>query len=250
MFKDLRKIDYIIFGGLILLGVAIWKIMQNMNAQSTMILTLMDKVGLKPLLHNNDKRKFSSASSESDNTNEPNNNDEEQKIIDEMKEISDLIKKGEELTEEQIEFYQTYYDILAEDFKLKPLGSEKEEEGEKENNSDDKNSKDGEDNPKQKKSSVRVSSEHKEQIVMDDFKTHEMPKMVGEVASVLSLITNTNQPVGNTYNFLAKLLKDKKLLTYETKVKNKPRVYYGLPHWFEINGKKLKAEYLKKIKLN
>ena len=110
------------------------------------------------------------------------------------------------------------------------------------------NSKAPEDKPEQKKSTVRVSSEHKEQIVMDDFKTHEMPKMVGEVASVLSLITNTNQPVGNTYNFLAKLLKDKKLLTYETKVKNKPRVYYGLPHWFEVNGKKLKAEFLKKLK--
>lgn len=167
----------------------------------------------------------------------PNQIEEEKgfSIQEEMTRIALEIKKdGAEVTQEEIDFYQQYFpafkehlqaehqiDFHVQQVKIKPV-------------------------VEKQKTTEALDEAGKKHLVLTMF-TDGVPKYLAQLAQMIAKETGLSVSSGNTAKLMDKLLEEKKLKNEKRLYKSRTCVFYGLPEWFEKNGK-LKKEYAKNIK--
>lgn len=208
---------------------------KTMKLQTSLLVSMADKLGLKPL--DSDKT-LEKELSEHEQTNEVEETQQEREVreeseekvlVEEMVRISDKIKANIMCFKGEADYYTENFDDMHEDLQLaNPSGiivdiSEKEEKEE-----------DGEEEDIKK-----LSLEEKYEIILSFF-TDNTPKQLQPIIGAFSKLSGLPPNKGNTHSLLQKMVKLKMLDIFKKK-----GVFYILPEWKE--GNKLKKEYVKNM---
>lgn len=156
-------------------------------------------------------------------------------IQEEMTRIALEIKKdGAEVTQEEIDFYQHYFPAFKEhlqaehqiDFEVQKITIKPPIEAEK--------------------AKEILDEAGKKHLILTLF-ADGIPKYLTQLASLVAKESGRSVSNANTAKVLDKLLEEQKLKNEKRLYKSRNSVFYGLPEWFEKNGK-MKKEYVKNIK--
>jgi hypothetical protein len=265
---------YGIFVILAFLGFMMWRMNKMMTMQTTLLFGMANKMGMDvpaPRKRLSGKREVEQeAEDQSQHTEEAKFTEEQDSLTDdqieeliaELRGISDKIKAGEELSEDDDKFYRYWFPQMNDDLKLEappapqikekaviiPLVPEVINDGKAESSEPNAGSHNGNaDSSKNNDIVVRkYTGDEKKTLLIGFLSKSNFPIFGKELDELLAAVTGLKKNPGNTSGLLAELIKAGKLKSFQKNIEGKSKTFFGLSAWFD--GKKIKKEYSVKIK--
>lgn len=232
---------------LVIILFMVFKMNKTMNLQNILLMKLADKQGIKS---SDDKEEYldehaqelggqlrEAVENNYQETEQEKEEREEKELVEAMLEISGRIKNNEIISNHDAGYYKRNFEDMHENLQLAdPFKIVSEAEGDNKANDDDSK----EDGVFERKN---LSREEKKSFVMSIFE-FGIPKQLAEIAALIGKECGIKANKGNTSILMTDIISTKKLATFTQK--STGRIFYVLPSW--MDGKKLKPEYLEKIK--